>query len=390
MRGWPGFLKGDRVLWIISILLSLISILAVYSSTGTLAFKYKGGNTEYFVIKHVLILLSGFIIMYVVHNIPYSFFSRISNLLFYTSIVLLVITIFRGTSYNEALRWLTIPGINISFQASDVAKFSLIVYLAKNLAVYENQITNYQFFLKKFILPVVVVSLLILPSNFSTAALILVVCMLVIFTSTIPLKNFFYTSGLLLATLLIAILILYALPNKGRVETWKSRIESFVKYKDDLEKNYQSLQAKIAIASGGMFGKMPGNSSQKSFLPNPFSDFIYAFIAEEYGIWGPMIILVLYLILLYRTIVIARKNEGRFGIYMSLGIGFMLFLQAMINMGVSVGIFPVTGQPLPLVSMGGTSIWFTCLSLGIILNISQQNQQEQQNEEHYEIPSSQN
>jgi len=385
MKTWPEFLKGDKILWILILFLSLFSVLAVYSSTGTLAFKYKGGNTEYFLLKHILILITGLLIMYVTHITPYTFFSRISNLLFYISIILLIITLFRGTSYNEASRWLTIPGLNISFQASDVAKFSLILYLAKNIALYENEAMNYEFFFKKFIAPILLISFLILPNNFSTAALIVLTTMLLIFTSNISLKHFLYTVGFMLLALAVAIFILYQMPGKGRVKTWQNRIEAFIHHKDDPEKNYQAIQAKIAIASGGVIGKMPGNSTQKSFLPNPFSDFIFAFIAEEYGIWGPLFILTFYIIFLYRTIVIARNSPGRFGTYVSMGLGFLIFFQAIINMGVSVGIFPVTGQPLPLVSLGGTSIWLTCLSIGVILNIShQKTEQENKNLSNHE------
>jgi cell division protein FtsW len=361
-------IKGDRVVWVIVVLLSIFSVLAVYSSTGTLAFRYQGGNTEFYMIKHLFILLIGIFLMFVFHNIRYSYFSRFAQLLFYVSVPLLLFTILSGTNVNDASRWLTIPVLNINFQSSDIAKMAIILYMARLLALKQDIISDFKSAFIPLILPVVIVTLLIMPANLSTAMLVFGTSLIIMFVGRVPLKYIAATSGITIVAMLILILLIMQLPGKGRVETWQNRIEAFTSDNDD--DNYQAVQAKIAIANGGIWGKMPGNSTQRNFLPHPYSDFIYALIIEEFGLLGGVFILLLYLILLYRGIRIAAHSPGAFGTFLSIGLSFMLVFQALINMGVAVNLLPVTGQPLPLVSMGGTNTWFTCISLGIILSVS--------------------
>lgn len=368
------YIKGDKVVWMIVILLSIFSILAVYSSTGTLAFRYQNGNTEYYVVKHVLTLLLGLFFMYVVHNIKYSYFSRLSQLLLYIAIPLLLFTLVKGTSINEASRWITIPVVNINFQSSDLAKLAIILYLARVLTLKQGDIKDFKSSFLPMIIPVALVTVLIMPANLSTALLIFGTSMLLMYVGRVSFKYIGLTFVIVVVLMSLVILILMQLPNGGRVSTWKSRIENFSGGNDD--DNYQAEQAKIAIANGGFFGKAPGNSTQRNFLPHPYSDFIYAVIIEEYGLLGGVFILLLYLILLYRGVSIAMRSPGTFGAFLSIGLSFILVFQALSNMAVAVNIFPVTGQTLPMVSMGGTSIWFTSISIGIILSVSRGNDEQ--------------
>ena len=371
------YIKGDKAIWIIVFMLSLFSILSVYSSTGSLAFRYQDGNTEYYVFKHIFIIIAGIFIMYITHNIKYTFYSRIAQFLFVISIPILVYTLFKGTTLNEASRWLTIPFIGISFQSSDIAKLAIILFLARALALRQQNIED----LKKSFYPllwrVVAITALIFPANLSTAVLVFGTSMIIMYIGRVPAKYILLSTGALIFIAAFSILILLQLPNKGRTGTWANRIESFFSETEDNSGDYQALQSKIAIANGGVFGKLPGNSTQKNFLPHPYSDFIFALIVEEWGLIGGIFILLLYLILLYRGIRVATRSPGSFGAFLSIGLTITIVFQALINMGVAVGLLPVTGQPLPLVSMGGTSIIFTCLSLGIILSVSRSKENEE-------------
>ncbi len=371
MKFFIEHIKGDRVVWVIVLLLSLFSLLSVYSSTGTLAFKYQGGNTEYYMLKHLFIIISGLFFMYLIHNVRYTYFSRIAQLLFALSLPLLFITLIQGTNVNEASRWLTIPGLNISFQSSDIAKLAIVLYMARLLALKQDSIEDLNKAYVPLLIPVIGTTVLIFPANLSTAMLVFVTCIIMMFIGRTPIKFIGATIGVAVVLLLLAVMIIMQMPGKGRVGTWANRIESFSSSSD--EDDYQAVQSKIAIANGGIWGKMPGNSTQRNFLPHPYSDFIYALIVEEYGLLGGIFILFLYLVLLYRGIRIAGKSPGSFGAFLSIGLTIILVFQALINMGVAVNLLPVTGQPLPLVSMGGTSIWFTCISLGIVLSVSRAN-----------------
>ncbi len=364
-------IKGDRVIWIVVILLSVFSLLAVYSSTGTLAYKYHAGNTEYYLFKHFLILLFGIVLMFVTHKIKYIYYSRIAQIAFYISIPLLVLTLIVGMSLNEAPRWLPLP-FNLSFQTSDLAKLALIMYLARLLTIKQDEIKDLKSAFVPLLLPVLIVCGLILPSNFSTAAILFIVCLVMMFIGLVNTKYLFYFLAIGIVVLTIFVLILYNLPteNQGRLWTWKNRVENFIGVGE--QDNYQIEQSKIAIASGGLIGKLPGNSTQRNFLPHPYSDFIFAIIVEEYGLAGGSFIVLLYLILFFRAIRITTQIKSKFGAFLAFGMSFSIVFQALINMGVAVNIVPVTGQPLPFISMGGTSIWFFSISIGIILSVSRE------------------
>jgi cell division protein FtsW len=364
-------IKGDKVIWAIVFLLSLVSFLAVYSSTGTLAYKYQGGNTEYYMLRHGLFLFLGLVLMWMAHMIKYTYYSRLFQIALYIAVPLLFITLFFGLNLNEAKRVLPLP-FGLTFQTSDLAKVTLIVYLARMLTKKQDQIHDFKSAFIPIIIPVLLVTGLIFWENFSTAAILFTTSLVLIFIGRV---KFAYIAGMLgigLIAAAIGIGILYALPDgqQGRLGTWQTRITDFVDKSDG--DNYQVEQAKIAIATGGIVGKMPGNSTQRNFLPHPYSDFIFAIIIEEYGLIGGVVIVLLYLTLLFRAVVIVTKAPGTFGSFLVIGVAFSLVFQAMINMGVAVDLLPTTGQPLPLVSMGGTSLWFTSLSIGIILSVSKE------------------
>ena len=363
-----GNLQGDRTIWVVVLLLSLVSLLAVYSSTGTLAYRYQSGNTEYYLIKHFTILVFGIVLMYLAHLVRYTYYSRISQLMLILAVPLLFVTLFTG-EVNEASRWLTLPVINISFQTSDFAKLALIMYLARLLAKKQDHIKELKGAFVPIVIPVVLTCGLILPANFSTAAVLFATCLVLMFIGRVNLKYIAYMVGIGVVGLLLLFMIAKVVPDVlPRMETWLSRVENF---KDaDSKENYQVEQAKIAIATGGILGKMPGNSIQRNVLPHPYSDFIFAIIVEEYGLAGGFLLVLLYLILLYRGVRIAIKSQGSFGAFLAIGLCFSLVFQAFINMAVAVNLLPVTGQPLPLVSMGGTSLWFTSMAVGIILSVS--------------------
>jgi len=368
------YFRGDRTIWMIVFFLSLFSLVAVYSSTGTLAYKYKSGNTEYYLMKHLFILVFGIGLMYAAHLVKYTYFSRISQIAVLVAVPLLALTLLMGTNLNEASRWLTLPGINLSFQTSDLAKLALIMYVARMLSKKQENIKDFKTAFIPIMLPVLVVCGLILPANFSTAAVLFATCCFLMFIGRINMKYILILGliGIVLVSLFIGIALLSK--SQGRVGTWKARIENFVKGDD--QGNYQTQQAKIAIATGGVFGKFPGHSTQKNFLPHPYSDFIYAIIIEEEGLLGGIFIIFLYILLFFRVIRFIHYSPMAFGTLLAVGCTFSLVFQAMINMAVAVNLFPVTGQPLPMLSMGGTSIWFTSLAIGIVLSVSRQIEKE--------------
>jgi cell division protein FtsW len=360
-------LKGDPVMWAIIILLSIVSIMVVYSASGSLAYRKHGGNTEHYLTKHAMLMFMSFVVMWYAHKLNYKYYSRLSKLGVLISIPMLVLAFLFGSKLNDANRWITIPLINQSFQPSDFAKLSLIAYLASVLARNQNNIEDW----KKAFVPVLVYSGiicgLIALANLSTALILFSTCMLLMFIGRVPMK---YLVMLALSGMLVGTVAL-SFGQRGR--TALNRMISFFNPKQtELHEQlpYQAEQSYIAIWNGGLFGKGPGNSDQKNFLPHPYSDFIYAIIIEEYGFVGGLFILFLYLALLYRGMKVAANSDRAFGGLLSAGLAFGLVIQAMINMGVAVGVGPITGQPLPLLSMGGTSLLFTGLSLGIILSVS--------------------
>ncbi len=362
------YFKGDSIVWAVLIVLSLLSLLAVYSSTFTLAYQYRSGNIGYYLIKHIIFILFGFVIVYLTHLVPYRYYSRISQLLVIVSVPLLIITMFFGTNINEATRWLTLPGTSITFQTSDLAKLALIMYIARLLSLKQDRIRSYKEAFLPVAIPVILICALILPSNLSTALLLFMVSVVLMYIGRI---RFAYIAALVASLAIILVLfgtIAIKSDWEGRWETWSNRIISHVEQNG--EGNYQAEQSKIAIATGGLLGKGPGNSMQRNFLPQPYSDFIFSIIIEEYGLIGALFVILLYMILLFRAGVIVRRSTRTFPAFLAFGLALMLVMQAMLNMSVAVGILPVTGQPLPMLSMGGTSILFTSAAIGIMLSVS--------------------
>ena len=362
------YLKGDTVIWAVIFALSLFSILAVYSSTGTLAYRFKEGNTTYYIFKHGVILLIGLCIIYVTHLIPYKYYSRLSQIFLYISVPLLLLTLLLGTNINSASRWLTLPGIGLTIQTSDLAKLALIMYVARMLSMNQDNIKDFRKAFIPIVTPVIIVCILIVPANLSTAALLFVTSVILMFIGRISIKHLLLLAGVGIVALSLFIVIALAFKIQGRIGTWKNRIENFAKKGDEV--SYQVEQSKIAVVTGGVIGKGPGKSVQRNFLPHPYSDFIFAIIIEEYGVVGGLFLMFLYLYILYRAGVMVRKSNRTFPAFLSIGLAISLVFQAMINMGVAVDLLPVTGQTLPLVSMGGSSLLFTSVAFGIILSVS--------------------
>lgn len=367
MAGLKKYFKGDPVIWMVILLLSIFSLLAVYSSTGSLAYRFQGGNTSYYILKHSTILIMGLVITYVTHLIPYKYFSRISQMLLYIAIPLLLITLVYGVTKNQASRWLSVPGLSLTFQTSDIAKLAIVMYTARILSKKQEKIKDFKESFRPLIMPVLLVCALVLPANFSTAMLIFVTVLILMFIGRVNMLHLLGLVGILV--LVTGSFIAIALSNdwEGRIGTWKNRIENYVNGDD--EENYQVTQSKIAIVSGGLVNLRPGKSMQRNFLPHPYSDFIYAIIIEEYGLAGGAVILALYLYLFFRAAVLVRKSPRTFPAFLAVGLAVMITFQAIINMGVVVDLLPVTGQPLPMISMGGSSLLFTCIALGIIQSV---------------------
>ena len=377
--------KGDRVIWGIVIILTLISLLVVYSSTGSLAYKYSR-STESYLFKQFGFIILGVLIIYFAHRVNYTIYSRVASVLFIFSILLLIYTIFFGQTLNAGTRWIKLPVINMTFQTSDMAKLSLFMYLSRQLSRKQTVIKDFKKGFLPIIIPVAIICLLIAPSNLSTALLIGGTSILIMFIGRVSTKHILLTIGILMipVAVLFSVAIntydkterraidIPAVFSVGRVPTWIGRIQTFMysKKEDVNEKLFQINQAKIAIAKGSWFGLGPGNSQARNFLPHSYSDFIFAIILEEYGLLGGTFMVFIYLLFLYRCIRLYRKCPYAFGAFLALALSFMLVIQAIANMGVNVNIFPNTGVTLPLVSMGGSSFLFTCLSIGIILSVA--------------------
>jgi len=364
------YLRGDLVIWMVCLLLGLISVVAVYSSISSLAYKYSDGNTFHYLIKHGLMLISGFGIMYGMHKINYRYFARMSQIAIWIAVVLLVLTLLLGVNLNDASRWLKIPIINQNFQTSDFAKIALIAYVSRMLTVKREVIRDFKKGLLPILVPIGLVCVLILPANFSTAAMLFLVCFTLLYIGGVPVRHLAVVVGSAIAGFALLLTIASSMPELlPRAATWKSRIMSFES--GDSDANYQIEHAMMAIKSGGVLPSGPGTGDSRNYLPHPYSDMIYAFIIEEYGsLAGGCGVVLLYLIFLYRCMKTARKCQRNYGSFLVLGLSFLIGFQAFINIGVAVNLLPVTGQPLPLVSMGGTSIWFTCMAIGMILSVS--------------------
>lgn len=381
MRELINNLKGDKGIWSFVVLLALISFMPVFSASANLVYVIGKGSTIGYLVKHLVHIFIGFALIYFVHKVPYHYYKGLSQIGLPIVALLLVYTFFQGTVIDgaNASRWIKVPFIGVTFQTSALASIVLMVYVARYLAkIEEKEITFKSSFIELWI-PVFIVLALILPANFSTTALIFsMICMLV-FVGKYPLRYLGTVIGMGVAMLVFFVVFAKAFPNAmpNRVDTWISRVESFFSDKPN-EDDYQIEKAKIAIATGKIYGLGPGKSVQKNFLPQSSSDFIFAIIVEEYGLIGGIGVLFLYLMLFFRFLVSAHKAKTLFGKLLIVGLGFPIIFQALINMGVAVELLPVTGQTLPLISSGGSSIWMTCIAVGIILSVTKKDEEIEQ------------
>ena len=376
MKGIFKHIEGDRTIWALVAILALFSFMPVYSASANLV-SVVGGSTLGYLLKHVVLLIMGFAIIYAVHKIPYRYFSGGSVLLLPIVFFLLIYTLAQGTTIGGtyASRWISIPFIGVGFQTSTLAGLVLMVYTSRYLAKNKDLKIVFKESLIQLWLPVALILILILPANFSTTAIIFSMILILAFIGGYPIKYLGYIIGAGILSLTLFILIAKAFPDSmpNRVNTWGSRIENFSN--SEGQESYQVEKAKIAIATGGTFGKGPGKSIQKNFLPQSSSDFIYAIIVEEYGLVGAVLIVFVYFLLLFRIFVTVKKASTIFGTLLVIGVGLPIIFQAVINMAVATNLFPVTGQTLPLISSGGTSIWMTCFALGMILSVSSSKQE---------------
>lgn len=385
--------KGDQVIWTMVVLLAVTSLLVVYSATGSLAYKMYKGRTEVYLFKQFAFIALGILIIWFAHRVNYIVYSRVALILYLISIPLLIYTLFFGTNLNDANRWIRLPVINMTFQTSDMAKLALFMYVSRQLSRKQEVIKDFKKGFLPVITPIAITCLLIAPANLSTALLTGATGLLLCFIGRVRIAHILLTIGVAAVPVVLLVGIAMAtydghhdeaaragladpshpgmvttLKSKGRIGTWIGRVQDFVYAKKD-DAPYQIQQAKIAIAKGGWLGVGPGNSTQRNFLPHPYSDFIYAIIIEEYGMIGGALIIFIYLVFLIRCIRIFRQCPYAFGAFLALGLSFTLVIQAMANMAVNVNLFPVTGVTLPLVSMGGSSFLFTALAIGIILSV---------------------
>jgi len=374
--------KGDKVIWAIVILLTMVSILVVYSSVGSLAYRMNK-STESYLFRQIGYICLGVIIIYFAHRVNYTIYSRVASILFIISIPLLLYTLKYGSDINDANRWIKLPVINLTFQTSDLAKLALFMYMSRLLSRTQNVIKDFKKGFLPLIIPVGIICILIAPANLSTALLIGGIALMLMFIGRVDIRHIMLVVGLALIPVIILVSIashyynhkdhvsedLPAVLSFGRMPTWVKRVQDFM-YADKADASYQVQQAKIAIATGGIFGKGPGKSEERNFLPHPYSDFIYAIIIEEYGLTGGTIILLIYLLFLFRSIRLFQRCPYAFGAFLAVALSFTLVIQALVNMAVNVNLFPTTGVTLPLVSMGGSSLLFTCFSIGIILSVA--------------------
>lgn len=379
MISWLHNLKGDKVIWSFVALLALFSFMPVFSASSNLAYQNHGtGNTLSFLLKHLAHLGIGFFMIYVVHRVPYHYFRAISQIALPIVWILLAYTLFRGQVIDgaNASRWIQVPFVGITFQTSTLASIVLMVFVARYLSKNRDEVISFKNSVISLWVPVFITIILILPANFSTAALIFSMVIMLVFIGQYPLKYIFTIVGIGIAALAFFVLIAKAYPDAfpHRVDTWMSRIDNFTTDKPG-EDDYQIEKAKIAIASGNVYGLGPGKSVQKNFLPQSSSDFIYAIIVEEWGLLGGLGVMILYLLLFFRFIIAAHKANSTFGKLLVVGLGFPIVFQALTNMAVAVELFPVTGQTLPLISSGGSSIWMTCIALGIILSVTKKEEE---------------
>lgn len=363
------YLKGDKVIWMITLILALISLVSVYSFTPILTYQHKGTDTESFLIKHIIALGTGMLLMFYAHNLKYTYYSKISQLFIWIAVGLLFLTLVAGVSVNSAERWLRIPIINQQFQTSDLAKIILIMYLSRLLVINREKFSDFKEGILPMLIPVALICALILPSNFSTAALTFGLCLVLMFIAQVPLKWI----GSIIGLAVVAFLLLIALAKINpdllpRIETWTNRLTNHTS--EDPKEQWQINNATMAIYNGKYFGTGPGNGQLKHILSQAYADFVFASFIEEFGLPGAIFLILIFLVFFYRTIRIAIKCEKNFGSFLVMGLSLNLLFQAIVNMAVCTKLIPVTGQNMPLISMGGTSTWFTCISIGIILSVS--------------------
>ena len=371
-KGWlTRTFKGDRAIWGLVVLFMIYSLLAVYSSSVNVAFKNYHGNTTYFLRSQFMMLMLSLAIIVVVHYLPVRIYSSLAGLFLIGSAGLLVLTFVFGARVNEATRWLVIPGTGFKLQTSDIAKVALVIYLARTLSRYQDQLKDFMVVTKYMMIPVAIICALIMPENLSTAMMVFGISMIILFIGRVPFKFLLAYVGMAVVGVLLFAMVLTVVSKDNRVQVWKNRIEHYFSGGGDTEDDYQANQAKIAISTGGLFGKAPGHSTQRNMLPQSNSDFIFAIIIEEYGLLlGAIPLILAYMILLFRGITIAKKCETAFPAFLVLGLIVMMVVQAVMNMMVAVGLFPVTGQTLPMVSWGRTSVLVMSFSIGAILSVS--------------------
>ncbi len=381
--------RGDKYIWSIVVLLAIISLLAVYSATGSLAYKYYDGNTYVYLFKQLAFIVIGVMVIYFMHRVNYTIYSRVSLWLYLISIPLLIYTLFFGVEVNDASRWIKLPVLNLTIQTSDLARLALFMYLSRQLSRKQNDIKDFKKGFLPLVIPVAIICALILPANLSTALLTGLTSLLLMFIGRVSVKHILLVLGIAAIPVMLIVAIAVStydgnnsngssdkkgiastLNSMGRFGTWVQRTQDFI-YAKDQEIPYQVQQQNIAIANGGiLFGLGPGNSKQRNYLPQAYNDSIYPIIIEEYGLFGGLFIIFLYLVFLFRCIKVFRKCPYAFGAFLALGLSFTLVIQALANMAVGVNLIPVTGVTLPLISMGGSSFLFTCASIGIILSVA--------------------
>ena len=372
-------LKGDKGIWSFVALLALFSFMPVFSASSNLAYIGQGnGNTLGYLVKHIVHICIGFTIIFMVHKVPYHYFKAVSKGALYIVWVLLAYTLIKGTviAGANASRWIQVPFIGVTFQTSTLAAMVLFIFVARYLSKTREVAISFKSSIWELWLPVFITLGFILPANFSTTALIFSMVLMLVFIGKYPLRYIGVIVGSGIVFLAFFILVAKAFPDAfpNRVDTWISRIDNFTSDKPD-EDDYQIEKAKIAIASGKIYGLGPGKSVQKNFLPQSSSDFIFAIIVEEYGLIGGLGVLTLYLLLLFRFVIASHKANSLFGKLVVVGLGFPMIFQAMVNMAVAVELLPVTGQTLPLISSGGSSIWMTCFALGIIISVTKKEEE---------------
>ncbi len=360
-------LRGDRSVWLIVALLSLFSLLIVYSTSGSEAYKYNASHgTEYYLIRQMVFIATGLLLVYTAYRLHYIQYAKLAPILMVITVPLLVYTALFGTEVNDASRWIKIPILEITFQTSDFARIALIIFVARALATKQDYIKEFKGAFLPIIAPIILICGLIAPSNLSTAALLFATCFIMMFVGRISMKYVFLLLFLGVGVFGLIFFVGQHFPEHFRVDTWMNRINDFL-YSDG---QFQVVQSKIAIAEGGMFGVGPGNSIQRNLLPFAYADFIYAIICEEYGFIGGALILLVYLWLLIRTVSLVTRCPKTFGAMLAVGLTLNIVITAFANIAVSVQLVPATGLTLPMISMGGTSFLFTCISFGIILSVS--------------------